>query len=404
MFGPLNFAQHSDFTSRGRQEELCDSNTDCICLGCNDTFNISLCFDVFVKHMFEVHSLVIEDIQTIANIPEYMRWWRGKLSDRGIDCGLIPEVDMGFDDADRKYYFLSPLLKDDRNIRQRLQLEKVLRTQEFERTDLKYHKECLFCRLQYEGTRLGFIEHLSEQHNLILGKVQNLVYLEELVLQLEQRLMALQCIYCEKTFPDRAILKEHMRKKGHKRIRAQDKAYDRFYVVNYVPKESSPIPQPNREEQPTEDENCDAEYADWIADTNESDRITCLFCSERSVTLNDIERHMLNFHHFDLKQVMDDLSEHYMRVKAVNYIRRQVFRHTCPCCEVECLTEQILQEHLTTTRHCCLPEDRKVYDRPEYFFSTYEDDALLYLIVDPDPETTDLDVPIAQPLREITLS
>lgn len=389
MFGPLNFALKNDSTSGARQDHATESNSECPCLGCNDTFNICLCFDVFVKHMFEAHQLVVEDIQTIANIPEYMRWWRSKLNGREINCGLIPEVNMG---TDGKYYFLSPLLKDDRMVRQRFQLEKVLRTQEIERTDGNYCKECLFCRLQFEGTRLGYIEHLYGQHNLILGKVQNLVYIEELVQQLEQRLTALQCIYCEKTFPDRAVLKEHMRKKGHKRIRAQDKDYDRFYVVNYVPKESSPVQQQRtpEEESTGVDENCDEEYADWVADSNESDHITCLFCSERTANLQDIERHLLDVHHFHLKEVMEDLGEHYIRVKVVNYLRKQIFQRTCPCCGEACETAPLLQEHLSSKQHCRLPDDRKLYDRPEYFFSTYEDDALLYLIVDPDPDVLDM--------------
>lgn len=45
---------------------------------------------------------------------------------------------------------------------------------------------------------------------------------------------SLRCIYCEKTFTDRNVLKEHMRKKLHKRINPANKSYDRFYVVNYL--------------------------------------------------------------------------------------------------------------------------------------------------------------------------
>jgi hypothetical protein len=35
------------------------------------------------------------------------------------------------------------------------------------------------------------------------------------------------CIYCEKTFKTRDVLKEHMRKKGHKKINPKNVAYDR---------------------------------------------------------------------------------------------------------------------------------------------------------------------------------
>jgi hypothetical protein len=39
--------------------------------------------------------------------------------------------------------------------------------------------------------------------------------------------LAQACIYCEKTFKTRDVLKEHMRKKGHKKINPKNVAYDR---------------------------------------------------------------------------------------------------------------------------------------------------------------------------------
>ena len=45
---------------------------------------------------------------------------------------------------------------------------------------------------------------------------------------------SLYCIYCEKLFKDRNVLKEHMRKKLHKRINPDNKEYDQFYTVNYM--------------------------------------------------------------------------------------------------------------------------------------------------------------------------
>lgn len=45
---------------------------------------------------------------------------------------------------------------------------------------------------------------------------------------------SLQCLYCEGTFRDHTILKEHMRKKLHKRINPKNKTYDKFYVINYL--------------------------------------------------------------------------------------------------------------------------------------------------------------------------
>lgn len=46
----------------------------------------------------------------------------------------------------------------------------------------------------------------------------------------------LQCLYCEKTFRDKTTLRDHMRKKSHRRINANNREYDRFYVINYLVK------------------------------------------------------------------------------------------------------------------------------------------------------------------------
>ena len=50
---------------------------------------------------------------------------------------------------------------------------------------------------------------------------------------------SLICIYCEGTFKDRMVLKEHMRKKFHKSINPHNKAYDKFYINNYLEPEKT---------------------------------------------------------------------------------------------------------------------------------------------------------------------
>lgn len=67
-----------------------------------------------------------------------------------------------------------------------------------------------------------------------LGNPQNLVFIEKLINKIDDKLNKLQCIFCEKTFPQRNVLKEHMRKKLHKRINPENKNYDEFYIVNYL--------------------------------------------------------------------------------------------------------------------------------------------------------------------------
>lgn len=62
MFGPLTFQE-----TLLENEEL---NVETPCLLCDDKFNLNLCFTVFLKHCFEVHNLVIEDVQHIHNLHE----------------------------------------------------------------------------------------------------------------------------------------------------------------------------------------------------------------------------------------------------------------------------------------------------------------------------------------------
>jgi len=51
----------------------------------------------------------------------------------------------------------------------------VLERQKFERDDQNFSRDCLFCRKKLEGTRADALVHLSETHNLNLGRPDNLV-------------------------------------------------------------------------------------------------------------------------------------------------------------------------------------------------------------------------------------
>lgn len=162
----------------------------------------------------------------------------------------MPGLSLGA--GNERYHLLSTLMKEDREIRHKLRLENALKVQQFERTDTNYRKNCLFCRLDFSGfsfscfrgtsrgnklfvgTRQDFLNHLSEQHNLQLGNPQNLVHVDDLISHIEGKLQALECVYCEKVFPERNVLKEHMRKKLHKRINPKNRSYDRYYMVNYL--------------------------------------------------------------------------------------------------------------------------------------------------------------------------
>lgn len=51
---------------------------------------------------------------------------------------------------------------------------------------------------------------------------------------LQKKLDDLNCFYCNKTFKDRNCLKDHMRKKNHKRFNSNSTEWDKYYIINYL--------------------------------------------------------------------------------------------------------------------------------------------------------------------------
>lgn len=62
---------------------------------------------------------------------------------------IIPSVKV--ESADKKYFLLSTLLQEDKELRHKFKLQHALNIQEQERTDQSYIRACLFCRLNFEG-------------------------------------------------------------------------------------------------------------------------------------------------------------------------------------------------------------------------------------------------------------
>lgn len=63
MFGPLMFGETKSYQ---------DSEVQTKCILCEDSFNLDLSLPVFGAHLFSVHDVIIEEIQNIANIKEYV--------------------------------------------------------------------------------------------------------------------------------------------------------------------------------------------------------------------------------------------------------------------------------------------------------------------------------------------
>ncbi|KAJ3651862.1 hypothetical protein Zmor_017869 [Zophobas morio] len=370
MFGPLNFDEVGTHSPQVTYSEV-------VCLLCDNIFNIPLSFEIFVRHLFEVHNLLIEDVQTMDNLPEYIRYWRDKFKQTPIE-EIVPAIRI--DSSHRLFFMLSTLLEDDKKLRHRLKLEHVLKVQEFERTDTSYTRMCLFCKLDFEGKRVDFIAHLENHHNMQLGNPQNLVYIEELVEKIAETVDKLICMFCNRLFPERMVLKEHMRKKLHKRINRRNSDYDKFFIVNYLEsdKKAKNVNREKDEVYTSEDSlNDDEEYYDW---NEKEDVIICLFCDKRETDINILCLHMEADHGFDFAECMKEF-DFYQKVKFVNYVRRQMHRKRCLYCDVAFTAVRSLQNHLIEEEHCKIP-DIKVFDQPEFYFPTYENDAFLYLIDD----------------------
>lgn len=108
---------------------------------------------------------------------------------------------------------------------------------------------------------------MAREHSFSIGLPDNIVYCSEFLDTLQDKLdryanrcflltalsfvsrafsfcsprFSLQCLYCEKMFRDKTTLKDHMRKKAHRRINAKNHEYDRFYVINYLVKASDAL-------------------------------------------------------------------------------------------------------------------------------------------------------------------
>lgn len=294
-------------------------------------------------------------------ISRYITFWRNKFKQNPIEQ-IIPSVKV--QDNGEHYFLISSLLEADKQLRHKLTLDYVMKVHEFERTDEGFQKQCLFCKLEFEGSRQGYLEHLSDKHNLQLGRSQNLVFIEELINIIEHKLQALTCIYCEGVFPDRNVMKEHMRKKLHKRINPSDSQYDKFYIVNYleVGKSWRVLEQEvdKYAHSPGFEENGDKEYSDW----NEKDiKITCLFCDHTDIDINMLCKHMTERHNFDFGQTTASL-DFYQKIKLVNFVRKMIHSHACPYCEHYLGCNEELLCHMSEMDHFKMP-NVSTFDQPE---------------------------------------
>ncbi|XP_073974270.1 zinc finger protein 277 [Rhodnius prolixus] len=406
MFGPLMFpsgagssVQPSSFSTLGDDEDL----ESVPCLICPKEFLFPDEKEVCLSHLLQEHFIVISDEHLIADLPRYIKFWKERFESSGNFkqyCTTIladaKDKKTGVIHEKQEFYLLSEAEIIDRELREKLQkerLESVLERQRTEREDTTFTHECLYCRQSLGPTRSDFLNHLSSQHNLQLGKPSNLVFVDKLIAIIEQKMNNLQCIYCEKFFKDRNVLKEHMRKKAHKRVNPNNEMYDQFYLINYIePGKSWKEREKLRRKKTShsgstgddEDDDDDSEgddnddWSDWEEELQQP--IVCLFCELSLPEWASVLSHMKNQHSFNYEEHTLAL-DFYEQVKVVNYIRRQVYRNRCIICDGEFPARNELLKHMTTEKHMDMPQ-RSLWNQPEFYFPTYENDAFLCQIDD----------------------
>lgn len=310
---------------------------------------------------------------------------------------LLNKLPNGESSIDEEYYLLSNDLPEDYELRIKLQknrLDAILTLHQYERSDQTFERSCLYCRDIIKSTRSAYIQHLFTKHYLQLGKSENLIFIDELIDNLQMKLEQLICLYCEKIFKDRATLKEHMRKKGHKRINPDNKAYDCYFLINYqknvhtLPSmynnkllSSSPDGKLKESSSPSnifQSSDCsDSDWSDWDGDKQ---ILICLFCSNSSENIKEFKLHLNVEHYMSFDSIMSGLT-FYQKIKVINYIRRQIHDNCCIYCCTKFINNNDLLLHMKNDKHYVIGK-KELWNQPKYFFSTYEDDAVLFHLDD----------------------
>ncbi|KAJ3088472.1 hypothetical protein HK102_008662 [Quaeritorhiza haematococci] len=320
----------------------------------------------------------------------------------------------------------------DLEIRRELQSEKLnemLQIQEMERrSESQKPRKCLFCRVVGQN-RQSLFEHMFHEHGFNIGLPDNLVQIDEFLDLLQQKLANLVCLYCEKLFKNAPTLRKHMRKKKHFKVNPRQRAYDRYYIVNYLEPGKTWEEIQMEDDDDDEDDNLDVDedvdedeiddesgedvgggavreatdtlkmrgkrrwrpsasriksQDDWT-DWNESssEPTMCLFDERILPSAAEACEHMKQEHGFDLATIRREMAlDFYQTLKLINYIRRETSMLRCYSCHAGAFeTMEQLEEHMQGEGHFAnVPQIGKAnfWDDPQYLFPTYENDPLLF--------------------------
>ncbi|XP_044278971.1 zinc finger protein 277 isoform X3 [Varanus komodoensis] len=322
------------------------------CLFCEEYSPVSE-QNQLLKHMIIEHKLVIADVKLIADFRRYALYWKKRFTEQPITdfCCVIRTNSEALPEDQDNYFLLCDALPEDRTLRENLQQQKlreVLEQQHQERYDADFCGICMFCDKEFTGN-------------------------------------SLQCLYCEKIFRDKNTLKDHMRKKQHRRINAKNREYDRFYIINYLEFGKS------WEEVQSEDDRelLHSQEEDWSDWEEHPVCAVCLFCEKQAETTKKLYIHMEEAHGFGLLKIKSEYGlNFYQQVKLVNFIRRKVHQCLCYNCLEKFQSKKELVRHMEETKHITLLPARSMWDQPQYYFPTYENDTLLCTLSDSEDELT----------------
>ncbi|XP_071961515.1 zinc finger protein 277-like [Antedon mediterranea] len=379
------------------------------CVFCSMLFDAKEDKDPFLKHMIDEHKFLIADVNLISDFVGYIGYWKMRFSEQPITdfCSVI-KTNCKQDNPGKQedFYLLSDVLQEDKGLReflQRRRLDSILLQLQKERDDVNFKRRCLFCWDVFEGNRMALIDHLSKDHSFAIGRSDNIVFVNEFLDKLQEKLDKLQCLYCEKTFRDRPTLKDHMRKKQHKKVNPKNKEYDKYYIINYLEmgKNWEDVrAEDDRDIAAARSESPDSEnWEDW--DDDASANIVCLFCSYNSSEMSTMLSHMTQVHSFDLGVIKKTLDlNFYHQIKLINFIRREMHQHSCFVCREKYTSDDEIYKHMTEEKHISQIPDRNVWDQPQYFFPTYENDTLLCALEDDDNNEQENTVVLAEDIDE----
>lgn len=329
-----------------------------------------------IDHLREKHKLIINKFNEIPDteVTSYLDHWQQVFNRKSLEQVCDRNKD-GF------YIICPDEIPEEKSLRNKLHLDrlsKVLKVQEKERSGYQFTRQCILCLQILTGTKAEFLDHLGIKHNFSIGHPDNIVYIEEFIDSIDQKLKQLKCLWCEGSFKTWDSLKEHMRKKNHRQLSADNKLYDRYYLINYLEpgKDWRVLAGEPSNIQSTDDDEMNA-WEDWIEDDTDI-TFLCLFCSLTHSSIDSLSSHLHSDHHFDFNIV--NAWPFYKKVRLINFIRQCSHQKECFYCRLSFESASDLEQHLITSEHSSHLPEESIWLTPASFIPVNRDDALLYLL------------------------